>query len=277
MWDVSTPAITTMLRGLVYLEATLHGPGHDLHSGMYGGAALNPNDALAAIVAQLHDERRRVTIEGFYDDVIEPSAEERGMWDGLGFDEKAFLASGGLAADVGEAGRTLLERIWSRPTCDCNGLWGGYTGDGAKTVIPARAAAKVSCRLVAAQEAETVLANLRKFFTDRTPPGGRFSFKTFGCSGAVRVPTDSPWLTAARAGLHDAYGREAVLVGTGGSIPVVGEIRRILGIDSLLVGFGLEDDRIHSPNEKFELACFRGGIRAQAAMLRRLAAVKTRE
>jgi acetylornithine deacetylase/succinyl-diaminopimelate desuccinylase-like protein len=273
MWDIDTPAVTYMLRGLVYLEATLHGPGHDLHSGMYGGCAVNPNNALAAIVAQLHDARRRVTIEGFYDEVAEISAEERAMWERLDFDEAAFLATGGLAADVGEAGRSLLERIWARPACDCNGIWGGYTGDGAKTVIPARAAAKVSCRLVAAQRAERIMAGLQKFFTDRTPPGCRFTFKTYGCSDAVRVPTDSPWLAAARAGLREAFGRQAVLIGTGGSIPVVGEIRRVLGIDSLLVGFGLDDDRVHSPNEKFELACFRRGIQAQAAMLGHLAAV----
>ena len=273
MWDIDTPAVTYMLRGLVYLEATLHGPGCDLHSGMYGGCALNPNNALAAIVAQLHDEKRRVTIEGFYDEVVELSAAERAMWDALGFDEKAFLETGGLGADVGEAGRTLLERLWARPACDCNGIWGGYTGDGAKTVIPARAAAKVSCRLVANQCAETVMANLKKFFTDRTPPGCRFTFQTFGCSDAVRVPTDSPWLTAARAGLKAAFGRDAVLIGTGGSIPVVGEIRRILGIDALLVGFGLDDDRVHSPNEKFELRCFGRGIRAQAAILAHLGAV----
>ena len=273
MWDIDTPAITYMLRGLVYLEATLHGPGCDLHSGMYGGCAVNPNNALAAIVAQLHDEKRRVAIEGFYDDVAELSVAERAMWDALGFDEKAFLATGGLGADMGEAGRTLLERLWARPACDCNGIWGGYTGDGAKTVIPARAAAKVSCRLVANQCAETVMANLKKFFTDRTPPGCRFTFQIFGCSDAVRVPTDSPWLAAARAGLKTAFGRDAVLIGTGGSIPVVGEIRRILGIDALLVGFGLDDDRVHSPNEKFELRCFTRGIRAQAAMLAHLAAV----
>ena len=140
-------------------------------------------------------------------------------------------------------------------------------------MIPARAAAKISCRLVAAQRSQKVMENLKKFFIDRTPPGCRFSFKTFGCSDAVRVPTDSPWLAAARAGLKDAFGREAALIGTGGSIPVVGEIRRVLGIDSLLVGFGLDDDRVHSPNEKFELACFRRGILAQAAMLGHLAAV----
>ncbi len=272
MWDIDTPAITYMLRGLVYLEATLHGPGHDLHSGMYGGCAVNPNNALAAIVAQLHDGNRRVTIEGFYSEVVELSPEERAMWDRLGFDEAAFLASGGLAADVGEAGRSLLERIWARPVCDCNGIWGGYTGDGAKTVIPARAAAKISCRLVAAQRSEKVMANLKKFFTDRTPPGCRFTFKSYGCSDAVRISTDSPWLAAARSGLKEAFGREAALIGTGGSIPVVGEIRRILGIDSLLVGFGLDDDRVHSPNEKFELACFRRGIYAHAAILGQLAA-----
>ncbi len=267
MWDVRTPAITYMLRGMVYIEATLHGPEMDLHSGMYGGAVLNPINALTRILAELHDERGRVQIPGFYDDVAEVSDEQRAEWASLGFDEKAFLASAGLTTPVGEAGRSTLERTWSRPTCDINGIIGGYTGAGAKTVIGSSARAKISCRLVANQDPTKVQDSLIGFLEARTPPDGRWTFEKHGCNPAIRVPTDSPFLAAAREALSSVYGREAVLIGSGGSIPVVGEIERILGFDSLLVGFGLDDDRVHSPNEKFELACLRGGIKSHASML----------
>jgi len=273
MWDVDTPAITYMLRGLVYLQVTLHGPSHDLHSGMYGGAVPNPNNVLARILARLHDESGRVQVPGFYDDVRELSSEEKAAWDALGFDDVGFLAGAGIAADggMGEAGRSVLERVWSRPTCDVNGMWGGYTGRGAKTVIPAHASAKISCRLVAEQDAQAIRQSLEQFIRDLVPAGCRVEFEHFGCDDAIRVPTESRWLSAAAAGLEDVYGRKAALIGTGGSIPVVGMFQEILGIDSLLVGFGLDDDRMHSPNEKFEVRCFHGGIRSHAAILARFA------
>ncbi|MFK7962289.1 MAG: dipeptidase [Phycisphaerales bacterium] len=276
MWDINTPAVTYMLRGLVYLQVTLHGPSHDLHSGMYGGAVPNPNNVLARILGQLHDDEGRVQIPGFYDDVRELSDEEAAMWRGLGFDEAAFLGSAGIAADAGrgEAGRSVLERTWSRPTCDVNGMWGGYTGRGAKTVIPAESSAKISCRLVADQDAEKVRDGLMQFIRERTPAGCRVEFEQFGCEGAIRVPTESSWLDAARAGLEDEYGTPAALIGTGGSIPVVGSFQHILGFDSLLVGFGLDDDRMHSPNEKFELTCYHRGIRSHAAILARFEAMQ---
>jgi acetylornithine deacetylase/succinyl-diaminopimelate desuccinylase-like protein len=273
-WNIGTPAITTRLRGLLYVEATLHGPSHDLHSGLYGGAVLNPINALTRILGDLHDEAGRVRIPGFYDDVAEPSDEEKAMWCGLGFDEQIFLAGVGLTTPVGEAGRSALERMWSRPTCDINGIWGGYTGAGAKTVIAAKASAKLSCRLVPSQDPAKILASLKAFLEERSPPDARWEFQTFGMSPGVQVSTDSPYLRAAMDGLGDVYANKPVLIGSGGSIPVGGYIREALGFDSIFVGFGLDDDRIHSPNEKFELKCFHNGIRSHAAMLARFAALK---
>jgi acetylornithine deacetylase/succinyl-diaminopimelate desuccinylase-like protein len=267
MWDIDTPAITYMLRGLAYVEVTLHGPSHDLHSGMYGGAVLNPINALTKVLADLHNGDGRVQFPGFYDDVRPLAESESKQWEALGYDEQAFLGSAGLTGSVGEAGQSVLERTWSRPTCDVNGIWGGYTGKGAKTVIPAHASAKLSCRLVADQDPQKIFDGIKSFFEERTPPGGSWSFISHGLSPAIRVPTESPYLEAALSGLKRTYGREAVLMGCGGSIPVVGSIQNILGFDSLLVGFALDDDRVHSPNEKFELRCFEMGIKSHAAML----------
>lgn len=275
MLNITTPAITTMLRGLVYVEVTLQGPSHDLHSGMYGGAVLNPINALAKLIGELHDGDRRVQIPGFYDDVEEPDAATLAQWKALGVDESEFLASAGLKTPCGEKGRSLLERTWSRPTLDVNGIIGGYTGAGAKTVIASRATAKTSCRLVPSQDPRKVMAGLERFLNDRKPADATISIKSFGSSPAIRVSSDSPFLRAAKAGLGKVYEKEAVLIGSGGSIPVVGSIQRILGFDSLLVGFGLDDDRVHSPNEKFELTCYRKGILSHAAMLSTFASVET--
>ena len=270
-WNIETPAITYMLRGMLYLEVTLHGPSHDLHSGMYGGAVLNPNNALTRILGQIHDEAGRVQFPGFYDDVVPLSEAEREQWRGLGFDESGFLAGVGLKTPRGEEGWSTLERVWARPTCDINGMWGGYTGAGSKTVIPAQASAKFSCRLVAGQDPKKILAGIREFLDARTPADCRWEIKTFGNSPAIKVPAEQPLMQRAMAGLADIYGRPPVLIGSGGSIPVVGYIQRILGFDSILVGFGLEDDLIHSPNEKFELKCYRNGMRSHAAILARMA------
>ncbi|MHC4383074.1 MAG: M20/M25/M40 family metallo-hydrolase, partial [Planctomycetota bacterium] len=267
MWDIDTPAITYMLRGMVYVEVTLHGPSHDLHSGMYGGAVVNPANELPRILGELHDAQGVVQIPGFYDDVLALSADEARQWAQLTFDEAAFLGHAGLETPVGETGRSTLQRIWSRPCCDINGIFGGYTGDGAKTIIPAKATAKVSCRLVPDQDADKIHDNIVRFFEQRTPPDCRWEIRSHGASPAVRVPTDSPHLEAALQALETTYGRQPVLMGCGGSIPVVGSIQRILGFDSLLVGFSLDDDRVHSPNEKFELRCYEMGMRSHAAML----------
>lgn len=268
MWNAETPAITTMLRGMVYLDVEIHGPTHDLHSGMYGGAIANPANVLARIVAAMHDDAGAVSIPGFYDDVESPDDATLDSWSKLDFDEAGFLASAGVtAATGGERDRTLLERTWSRPTLDVNGIHGGYTGAGAKTIIPASCAAKVSCRLVPGQAPDRIEAAIRTFVTERLPAGFTARFESHGRNPAIVVPSDSPWLAAANAGLEAVYGRPAAIIGTGGSIPAVGEIQQRLSMDALLVGFGLDDDRVHSPNEKFDLRCYKGGIRSHAAML----------
>ena len=268
MWNAETPAITTMLRGMIYTEFVITGPKMDLHSGMYGGAIRNPVNVLASIVGAMHDENGRVTIPGFYDDVMELSERVRSDWVKLGFDERAFFESAGMEhGSGGEHDRTTLERVWSRPTLDANGFIGGYTGDGAKTIIPSSAKVKISCRLVPNQQPEAILAAVQTFVRDRVPEGWTLDIFDHGCNPALVIPDDSPWLDAAREGLKAGYDTPAVVIGCGGSIPAVGSIRATLGIDALLVGFGLDDDLIHSPNEKYDLRCFTGGLRSQIGML----------
>jgi acetylornithine deacetylase/succinyl-diaminopimelate desuccinylase-like protein len=269
MWDIDQPAISTMLRGLLYVELKLTGPARDLHSGMYGGAVPNPLNVLCRVMGELHDREGRVQLEGFYDRVLE--LEEARQWAALPFDEADFLAGAGIRTPVGEAGRSTLERVWSRPTCDINGLWGGYTGPGAKTVIPAEAFAKLSFRLVPEQDPRAVQTALRRFLDARTPPECRFEITTHGLSPAIRLPADSPFVRAATRALQAVFDRRPYLIGMGGSIPAVEAIKRLLGMDSLLVGFGLKDDLVHSPNEKFEVRCFEAGMQTHARLLAELA------
>ncbi len=272
MWNADTPAVTTRLRGMVYTQITLRGPDKDLHSGMFGGSALNPINALTRILGELKDSEGRIQIPGFYDGVTPVSNALAAQWDALGFDEAAFLAKVGLSAPSGERGHSALERLWARPTADINGIWGGYTGPGAKTVIASEASAKVSFRLVGQQDPAAVYAGFQRFVNDRLPPGATVTFQKFSGSPAVEVADDSRWVQLAQAALAEEYGRPALLMGCGGSIPVVQSLRGILGIDSLLVGFGLDDDQIHSPNEKFEQVCFHHGIRSHVRLLAKLAA-----
>ena len=267
MWDIDTPAITTSLRGMVYVEMTLHAAKRDLHSGLFGGSALNPINALTRILGGLHDAHGRVQVPGFYDGVAEPEAARRAEWAALDFDEAAFLGGIGLSAPAGESGRPGLERMWARPTADINGIWGGYTGAGSKTVIAAEASAKLSFRLVPGQDPATVLEGFKRFVAERLPEDARVTFTPMASAPGIEIPADSRWVQAARAALADEYGRPAVLIGSGGSIPVVESLRRILGIDSLLMGFGLNDDQVHSPNEKFEWRCFHHGLRSHARLL----------
>ena len=272
-WDVDTPAITTQLRGMLYTELTVTGPSHDLHSGIYGGVAPNPANALTRVLGELHDDQGRIQVPGFYDAVVDPDPDTLRQWRDLGLDAEGFLGGIGVAASSGEQDRAFLERLWSRPTADINGIWGGYTGAGSKTVIPAQASAKVSFRLVPDQDPDAVLAGFRTFIAERLHPGCSFELSALHGAPAIKVPTDSVYLQAARDALADAYGRAPVDIGCGGSIPVVGEFKSVLGIDTLLMGFGLEDDRMHSPNEKFELACFENGMKAHAALLERMRAL----
>jgi acetylornithine deacetylase/succinyl-diaminopimelate desuccinylase-like protein len=271
MWDIDTPAVTTRLRGLAYVQVDLFGPNRDLHSGLFGGSALNPITALARMLAELHDANGRVTLPGFYDQVRPVPQDVALQWAGLGFDEAEFLAQVGLVpGGAGERGTPALQRLWARPTAELNGIWGGYTGPGSKTVIPAEAHAKLSFRLVPDQEPEAVVTSLKQFLAARLPPGARVEVQEFSSARGISVPEDSAAVRAAQAALAEEYGRPAILIGSGGSIPVVESFHRILGIDSLLMGFGLDDDAVHSPNEKFEMRCFRHGMRAHARLLEKI-------
>jgi acetylornithine deacetylase/succinyl-diaminopimelate desuccinylase-like protein len=271
MWDASTPAITTMLRGNCADQVTIHAASRDLHSGMYGSAAANPIHVLTRILADMHDDTGRITIPGFYDGVSEISGDLKAQWDKLGFVPADFLGEVGLGLPAGETAYSALEQIWSRPTAEVNGIWGGYIGAGFKTVIPAEAHAKVSFRLVGDQDPDTIQAAFRKFITDRLPADCTAEFLARGGGRATVMPLDDPAFEKARQALSDEWGTEAAFIGCGGSIPVVGEFRTLLGMDSLLIGFGLDDDCIHSPNEKYELNSFAKGARSWARVLAALA------
>lgn len=266
------PAITYGVRGLAYTEVTLFGPDQDLHSGLWGGKCPNPINELTKVLAQLWDDDRRVTIPGFYDTVRPIADAERSAWAELGIDEAASLASIGLdpEASIGEAGYSFVEREWARPTCDINGIVGGYTGHGAKTVIPSSAMAKVSFRLVADQRPEQVVDAFFAWLDERTPPGCRWDKTDLGGGAPATVAVDSPYLAAARAAMEQACGAKVELIKSGGSIPVAGLLKERLGLETIFMGFGLEDDRIHSPNEKFEIECFRRGARSHALLIDRL-------
>jgi acetylornithine deacetylase/succinyl-diaminopimelate desuccinylase-like protein len=267
MWDRETPAISTMLRGLAAVEVTVHAASRDLHSGMYGGPAINPIRVLARILAGLHDESGRVTLPGFYDGVPELDPAIRAQWASLGFDAGGFLGAVGLGTPAGERGYSALEQIWARPTAEVNGISGGYTGAGFKTVLPAEAQAKVSFRLVGAQDPERVLESFQGYVRAALPPDCSARFTGKDPSGATVMPVDAPEFARARAALSAEWPREAVFVGCGGSIPVVGHFREILGMNSLLIGFGQDDDAVHSPNEKYDLASFHKGVRSWARVL----------
>jgi acetylornithine deacetylase/succinyl-diaminopimelate desuccinylase-like protein len=270
MWDIDTPALTTSLRGMVYMEVTLRAADRDLHSGMFGGSALNPINALTRALGDLRDTTGRIRIPGFYDGIADVSPEQAAQWDGLGFDESRFLGDIGLKLPAGEMDRTPLERLWTRPTADINGIWGGYQGPGSKTVIPAEAGAKISFRLVPGQDPARIVQGFKDFMAARVPADAKLEFSLFGNGPGIEIATGSRFVTAARAALEAEYGRPAVMIGCGGSIPVVDSFRRLLGIDSLLMGFGLEDDQVHSPNEKFEIRCFHQGLRSHVRLLGQL-------
>lgn len=267
MWDKDTPAISVMLRGLVGEEITLKGPDKDLHSGMYGGAARNPLHVLSDMIAGLRDENGRITLPGFYDGVLELPEDVKTMWEGLGFSTKDFLGGIGLKDLGGEKERTGLEQIWARPTCEVNGLWGGYTGEGFKTVIPAEAHAKVSFRLVGDQDPEKIREAFHSYLKSKTPEDFELILHPHGGDRALRMDFDAPALDKGRKALSDEWGKPAALIGCGGSIPIVGSFKKTLKMDSLLIGFGLDEDQIHSPNEKYELTSFHKGIRSWARVL----------
>jgi acetylornithine deacetylase/succinyl-diaminopimelate desuccinylase-like protein len=271
MWDAQTPSITTSLRGLVYEEVRLTCADRDLHSGLFGGAARNPIHVLAEILAAMHNADGAVTIPGFYDGVHDLPADIKQDLAGLNLTAEKFLGPIGLKIPAGEKGRMLIEQISTRPTAEVNGIMGGYTGEGAKTVIPGKAMAKVSFRLVGAQDPEKIRLAFRDFVRARVPADCKVEFGNFTSAPAFDVAFDNPALTKAREALAEEWGKKAVTVGAGGSIPIVGDFKSVLGMDTLMVGFALDDDRVHSPNEKYDLKCFHKGIRSWARILAALA------
>src|SRR3954452_10967604 len=271
MWSPTTPLVTTSLRGLLYEEVKVTCADRDLHSGLFGGAAANPIRVLARIIAALHDENGRVTVPGFYEGVKELPDDIKADLKGLNLTPQEFLGQVGLKAPAGEKDRMLIEQISTRPTCDTNGIIGGYTGEGAKTVIAAEASAKISFRLVGTQDPEKIRDSFCAFVRSKLPSDAKAEFINHACSPALQVAYENPALGKARAALTEEWGTKAVAVGSGGSIPIVGDFKSVLGMDTLLVGFGLDDDRVHSPNEKYDLTSFHKGTRSWARIIAALA------
>jgi acetylornithine deacetylase/succinyl-diaminopimelate desuccinylase-like protein len=264
------PAITYGLRGIAYYELRLTGPKQDLHSGTFGGAVANPANVLTKILAALVNDQGQVQVPGFYDDVTPLTDRERKAFAALPFDEADFMRKLGVAGLKGEVGFTTLERRWARPTFDINGLWSGYQGEGAKTILPARAGAKFSFRLVPHQDPHKLTVALEKRIRELVPAGITMELIDFHGAPGVVVPLDSPYVAAAERAIEEGFGRRPVFMREGGSIPVVATFHDLLGVDTLLLGWGLDDDNAHSPNEKFCLADFHRGIKASAHLWRQL-------
>ena len=270
LFGEETPGIVTMLRGLVKIEVEITGPSRDLHSGMYGGISINPIRVLTKILAGLHDEDGKITLSGFYEGVPELPQNISDQWDNLSFDHLNFLNEVDLTKPAGEVNRTPLEMIWSRPTCDVNGIYGGYQGEGFKTVLPSKAAAKISFRLVGDQDPKQILKSLKQYITSCLPPDCSVKYTEETPSKATQMSTSNEAFEKARQALSDEWPKEATFVGCGGSIPIAGHFKDILNTDSMLIGFGKDDDKIHSPNEKYDLSSFHKGIRSWARILDKL-------
>ena len=266
------PAITYGLRGILAVEVSLTGPKKDLHSGVFGGAVANPASGIARLIASLHDDQGRVRIPGFYDDVAPLTQMERQQFRDLQFDEAAFKVELGIEEVSGEAGFSTLERRWARPTCEVNGLFSGYTGAGPKTIVPSKATVKITCRLVPDQNPEKLTEALHAYLKSQCPPSLKFEFTSYhGCPAFVFDP-NSPYIEAAKSAIQEAWGVDHVrLIREGGSIPVVQTFKDVLGLDTLLLGWGQNTDNLHSPNEHFSVADFHHGIRASANLWQKLA------
>ncbi|MFT0891618.1 dipeptidase [Pseudochelatococcus sp. G4_1912] len=270
-WDADTPAITTGLRGLVHDEIVIRTADRDLHSGLFGGAAQNAIHVLASVIAALRDKEGRITIPGFYDGVPEIPEEVREHWRSLGLDALSYLGPVGLSEPAGEKDRYVIEQIQSRPSFDINGIIAGYTGEGSKTVIPAEASAKITFRLVGDQNPAVVRDAFRAFVRRIIPKDASVTFGSGDGAPAVSLPLDNPMLLKAAGALKEEWGKAPVTIGGGGSIPIIATLKNRLGSDPLLIGFGLDDDRIHSPNEKYSLKSFHKGARSWARILQALA------
>ena len=262
------PSIASQLRGMLKDEMTIHGPAMDLHSGHYGGPAINPLKEISRIIASFHDDEGRVTIDGFYDDVIEIGGNLKAQWETCGFDEAEYMEGAGLTTPAGEQGYSILEQQWSRPTLEINGMWGGYQGAGTKTVIPAQAHAKITCRLVGDMDPADIRIKLRAHVEGMLRPDASVTWDNDleGAPPSV-MNTDRPEFEQARQALSAEWDREAVFVGMGGSIPIAGHFKTVLDMDAMLIGFASEDDRIHSPNEKYDVEAFHKGMRSWARVL----------
>jgi acetylornithine deacetylase/succinyl-diaminopimelate desuccinylase-like protein len=257
------PTLCVGLRGMIYTELEVRGAKTDLHSGMYGGAAPNPFVALAQIIARLKDENGHLQIPGFYDDVMAPDASELAAWRSLPFDEEHYRVSEvGSKQLVGESGYSVLERTWARPTLDVHGIPGGFTGAGAKTVIPAKALAKVSMRLVPNMTPAKAFAQYKSYVESIAPAGVDVEVRLIHSGDACLIPVDNPYIQAATRALHEVWGRDTVFIRSGGSIPIVGDLSKHLNLPSVMMGFGLPDDNLHAPNEKFNLQNFKLGIQS---------------
>ncbi len=257
------PTLCVGLRGMIYTEIEVNGAKTDLHSGMYGGAAPNPFVALAQIIAKLKDEDGHILIPGFYDGIIPPSPEELAAWRSLPFDEEHYrIVEVGSSQLVGESGFTVLERTWARPALDVHGMPGGFTGAGAKTVIPAKATAKVSMRLVPGQTPAKAFALYKAYVEKIAPAGVDVAVRLIHSGDPCLIPVDNRFVRAATRALHEVWDKDTVFIRSGGSIPIVGDLDRHLGLPSVMMGFGLPDDNIHAPNEKFSLKNFELGIRS---------------
>ncbi|MAO28050.1 M20/M25/M40 family metallo-hydrolase [Roseovarius sp.] len=262
------PSIASQLRGMLKDEFTIHGPRIDLHSGHYGGPGLNPLKVLGQVIASFHDDTGRVAVEGFYDGVEEVPAEILRQWENCGFDEAAYLNSVGYTRPHGEEGYSTLVQQWARPTLEINGIWGGYQGAGSKTVIPAEAHCKLTCRLVGDMEPEALRRNLRAHVEAQLPVDARVVWNNdLDGSKAAVMNIARPEFEKARGALSEEWNREAVFSGMGGSIPIAGFFKDILGLDAMLIGFAQEDDAIHSPNEKYNVESFHKGMRSWARVL----------
>jgi acetylornithine deacetylase/succinyl-diaminopimelate desuccinylase-like protein len=272
MFARGVPSICYGLRGLAYMQIDLVGPKGDLHSGSYGGSILNPIQALAEIIAKLHDGKGRITIPGFYDDVRALTKKERDAYKKLPWNDRKYAKDLGVKELYGEKGFTTLERLWARPTLECNGIWGGYTGEGAKTVLPSKASAKISMRLVPDQSSKKASALFTKYIRKIAPPGVTVTVQSLHGGEPAITPIDSPGVRAAYAALEKGFGKKPLYQREGGSIPIVVQFKKLLKIDTVLLGFGLPDENAHAPDEFMHLPNFFGGIRTAAHFLNELPA-----